>query len=204
MLIVFPLIWTPVLSLCGSYLGPVCCSGTYWNDETSSCEKCPLGYQDINCSRICSYPTFGKRCQDICNCKPSECDFRFGCKIFDDFPPQKTFNSTPHIITTSKITEMASSGYPTFIKGFSNSVFYIILAFVVLFGLFVVIYFYKHCVKRTEVPHSKKEENFSSQFVEYKSLYRESHQHPPIENATDPMYLEPVTNVHYDEINNFH
>lgn len=22
-----------------SYVGPVCCAGTYWNDETSSCES---------------------------------------------------------------------------------------------------------------------------------------------------------------------
>uniref|UniRef100_A0A8W8MLH9 TNFR-Cys domain-containing protein n=1 Tax=Magallana gigas TaxID=29159 RepID=A0A8W8MLH9_MAGGI len=76
-LIIFPLTWTPVLSLCGSYVGPVCCAGTYWNDETSSCEKCPLGYHDINCSRICTYPTFGKRCQDLCDCKPSECTVSF-------------------------------------------------------------------------------------------------------------------------------
>lgn len=48
--------------------------------------------------------------------------------------------------------------------------------------------------------HSKKEENFSNQVAEYESLFRESHQQPPIENATDPMYLEPVPNVHYDEI----
>lgn len=50
--------------------------------------------------------------------------------------------------------------------------------------------------------HSKKEETFSSQVAEYESLFRESHQQPPVENATDPMYLEPVTNAHYDEIKN--
>lgn len=50
--------------------------------------------------------------------------------------------------------------------------------------------------------HSKKEETFSSQVAEYESLFRESHQQPSIENATDPMYLEPVTNVRYEEIKN--
>lgn len=57
-------------------------------------------------------------------------------------------------------------------------------------------------MKRTDVSHSKKEETFSSQVAEYESLFRESHQQPPIENATDPMYLEPVTNDHYEEIKN--
>lgn len=57
-------------------------------------------------------------------------------------------------------------------------------------------------MKRTEVSHSKQVENFSSQVAEYESLFRESHQQPPIENATDPMYLEPVPSVHYDEIKN--
>lgn len=28
-----------MIILIKSYLGPVCCSGTYWNDETSSCES---------------------------------------------------------------------------------------------------------------------------------------------------------------------
>lgn len=57
-------------------------------------------------------------------------------------------------------------------------------------------------MKRNDVSHSKKEETFSSQVAEYESLFRESHQQPPIEHATDPMYLEPVPNVHYEEIKN--
>lgn len=28
-----------IIILNKSYLGPVCCAGTYWNDETSSCES---------------------------------------------------------------------------------------------------------------------------------------------------------------------
>lgn len=41
---------------------------------------CPLGYKGFNCSKTCRFPTFGKRCQNICNCHHTVCDFRYGCE----------------------------------------------------------------------------------------------------------------------------
>lgn len=112
--------------------------------------------------------------------------------------------TTSDIDTPSAFTEITSSGYNNFIQNMSNSVFYIIVAFVVLFGLFVGIYFYKHCIKRN-MSVSKTVDPFASQLVRYKSCYRDSLQNQPISHpcATEPAYLEPVTNAHYDEINNF-
>lgn len=36
--------------------------------------ECPLGYYDINCSKACSCPFFGKFCQSQFNCR-----HKFGC-----------------------------------------------------------------------------------------------------------------------------
>lgn len=112
--------------------------------------------------------------------------------------------TTSDIDTPSAFTEITSSEYHTFIQNLANSVFYIIVAFVVFFGLFVGIYFYKHCIKRN-VSNCKTVDTFASQLVRYKSCYRDSLQNQPIRHtcATEPAYLEPVTNAHYDEINNF-
>lgn len=114
----------------------------------------------------------------------------------------QTTNSIQNAIST-EMTEMTSSGYPTFIEGLSNHIFYVIVAFVVLFGLFVGIYFYKHCIKRSGTPTNEKKNNFSSQPVGYNSLQRGSHRLDQMGNDIEPTYLEPTAGVHYDEINNF-
>lgn len=44
---------------------------------------CPIGYHSINCSEICSFPSFGEDCQDICKCDIGLCDFRFGCTKYN-------------------------------------------------------------------------------------------------------------------------
>lgn len=40
---------------------------------------CRPGYIDVNCSKTCGYPTYGERCQKICNCSETQCDFSDGC-----------------------------------------------------------------------------------------------------------------------------
>lgn len=44
---------------------------------------CPIGYHSINCSEICSFPSFGDDCQSICKCDIGLCDFRFGCTKYN-------------------------------------------------------------------------------------------------------------------------
>ena len=45
-------------------------------------KACPSGYFGSNCSSQCPYPSFGLRCVDECNCNPSICDPRFGCRNY--------------------------------------------------------------------------------------------------------------------------
>lgn len=37
------------------------------------------GYIGMNCSSKCPYPTYGIKCQEICNCSKEACDLTTGC-----------------------------------------------------------------------------------------------------------------------------
>lgn len=37
------------------------------------------GYTGLNCSAKCPYPSYGRKCQEICNCDPNQCDKSRGC-----------------------------------------------------------------------------------------------------------------------------
>lgn len=41
--------------------------------------ECAAGYYDGNCSKVCPYPSFGKRCQSICKCTEGFCHHARGC-----------------------------------------------------------------------------------------------------------------------------
>lgn len=91
-------------------------------------------------------------------------------------------------------------------QGVPNAVLYIIITFVCLFvvfwGLFVVVYFYRHCVKNANIANDA-EECQPNLIVGYKSLDRfESNQ--TMETVQDPTYLEPIFDArsHYVEIEN--
>lgn len=58
--------------------------------------------------------------------------------------------------------EMIFFGYFMFIEGLLNYIFYVIVVFVVLFGLFVGIYFYKYCIKWSGMFINEKKNNFFS------------------------------------------
>lgn len=84
------------------------------------------------------------------------------------------------------------------------SILYMIIAlvciFVILFGLFVSIYFYKHCIQQTNITDDKDESNFNLNDG-YKSLHRlETSQSDS--SLQDSSYLEPFfdARLHYDEI----
>lgn len=42
-------------------------------------KECPSGYFDENCSKVCEYPAFGKRCANRCSCEKHLCSFLLGC-----------------------------------------------------------------------------------------------------------------------------
>lgn len=44
-----------------------------------SSKECPIGYFLENCSSICPYPLFGRRCIQKCSCDKQLCDFVHGC-----------------------------------------------------------------------------------------------------------------------------
>lgn len=37
------------------------------------------GYTGLNCTSKCPYPTYGRKCQAICNCSETLCDISGGC-----------------------------------------------------------------------------------------------------------------------------
>lgn len=37
------------------------------------------GYNGLNCTAKCPYPTYGHRCQGICTCSKELCGFQTGC-----------------------------------------------------------------------------------------------------------------------------
>lgn len=41
---------------------------------------CMLGYDGINCTERCPYPSHGKGCQGFCDCDEDMCDVSTGCK----------------------------------------------------------------------------------------------------------------------------
>lgn len=38
------------------------------------------GYTGMNCSTQCPYPSYGRNCQEVCNCDSNQCDVSIGCK----------------------------------------------------------------------------------------------------------------------------
>lgn len=105
-----------------------------------------------------------------------------------------------------KSTDMTPFGQRPDNQGLPNAIAYIIVAlvcaFMILFGLFVGVYFYKHCIKNTIIIDEKREHSFN-QIEGYKSLNQpESNQ--AIENHHDSTYIEPIfeASLHYNEIEN--
>lgn len=42
---------------------------------------CEVGYYGYNCTDPCRYPSFGYRCQNVCNCTQDMCDHKTGCSL---------------------------------------------------------------------------------------------------------------------------
>lgn len=56
-----------------------CCPHTRWDSYIEICVDCSAGYYWINCSKMCEYPTFGKKCSQQCGCEKQLCNFELGC-----------------------------------------------------------------------------------------------------------------------------
>lgn len=192
--------------------GNTCCPGLFWNTETSSCENCPIGYHSINCSEICSFPSFGEDCQDICKCDIGLCDFRFGCTKYNGetsvkstvFLRDNTYDRSKG--TTPLLTKNVSFGTPLAFHNLPSTLIYILIGLVGIFtiicGIFVGTYFYKHCIRQSYSTQSKNVDQISNQREEYNSLELNVHVHEESIHSRDQTYLEPVFDAkpHYEEI----
>lgn len=41
--------------------------------------ECAPGYIGMNCLSKCPFPTYGTKCQEMCNCSNETCDISTGC-----------------------------------------------------------------------------------------------------------------------------
>nr|XP_034330963.1 cell death abnormality protein 1-like isoform X2 [Crassostrea gigas] len=81
-----------------------------WNEMLPKCEECNVGFFGINCSIPCRYPSYGNKCQSLCNCLEIDCHPATGCK--DGLPTisspaavliSSKQGNTPELFTTNKI-----------------------------------------------------------------------------------------------------
>nr|XP_022290380.1 cell death abnormality protein 1-like [Crassostrea virginica] len=87
----------------GRYRG--CCDGYYWNAYNGTCE----GYGGSNCTSPCPYPTYGDRCQGICDCDNNSCDVSTGCRTPTTVIPED-------ISSASSMESTASRNYSVIFK----------------------------------------------------------------------------------------
>eukprot|EP00105_Crassostrea_gigas_P010098 XP_011425259.1 PREDICTED: multiple epidermal growth factor-like domains protein 10 [Crassostrea gigas] len=56
-----------------------CCEGYAFNATLDTCVECAVGFYNTNCSSPCPYPTYGRDCQNMCNCTKNMCNIVQGC-----------------------------------------------------------------------------------------------------------------------------
>nr|XP_022340281.1 uncharacterized protein LOC111134959 [Crassostrea virginica] len=61
-----------------------------------TCQECPVGFWDDNCSRVCQYPNFGINCLQTCQCIKRLCDNIRGC-------PDNITTNNPHSRKNSSV-----------------------------------------------------------------------------------------------------
>nr|XP_034335683.1 multiple epidermal growth factor-like domains protein 6 isoform X2 [Crassostrea gigas] len=67
-----------------------CCEGYAFNATLDTCVECDVGFYNTTCSSPCPYPTYGRDCQNICNCTQNMCNIVQGClKDIETNPPGK-------------------------------------------------------------------------------------------------------------------
>ncbi|XP_052680082.1 uncharacterized protein LOC128160794 [Crassostrea angulata] len=56
--------------------------------DGDECKDCPAGYFGLNCSDMCTQPSYGFLCNQVCNC--SACHHIFGCNLTTEIPEIRT------------------------------------------------------------------------------------------------------------------
>ncbi|XP_065936679.1 uncharacterized protein [Magallana gigas] len=78
------------LGKCQSVCGPPGADGRpaycpYYFPKNNECEECPPGLSSLlnadNCSLPCGYPSYGARCESVCNCSKKDCHHVYGCPL---------------------------------------------------------------------------------------------------------------------------
>ncbi|XP_078337214.1 uncharacterized protein LOC111134959 isoform X2 [Crassostrea virginica] len=72
-----------------------CCKNYQLIDGT--CQECPAGFWDNNCSIMCPHPYFGINCLQTCQCNERLCDNVGGC------PDNTTMNNSHYTKSTSVV-----------------------------------------------------------------------------------------------------
>lgn len=49
-------------------------------------------YIGLNCNSACPYPTYGDRCQELCDCSNEKCDVSTGCRDLSTLTMGMYFN----------------------------------------------------------------------------------------------------------------
>ncbi|XP_078314921.1 uncharacterized protein LOC111103278 isoform X2 [Crassostrea virginica] len=63
--------------------GIICCEHYMLVETTNTCKPCPPGYTGASCSTPCPSPSYGLRCQYLCQtCSTSSCHHVKGCPEF--------------------------------------------------------------------------------------------------------------------------
>lgn len=101
--------------------------------------------------------------------------------------------------TNRNSPETTNFDVPSNSEVFPRSVLYIIIASVVLFGVCVGTYFYKHCIKQTAQSDDMRVDYHSNELIEgYTYINHSSYQQ--VENSSDPTYLEADYSPEYEMI----
>nr|XP_022290070.1 multiple epidermal growth factor-like domains protein 10 [Crassostrea virginica] len=156
--------------ICGGENGRECCDGFYLNASTKKCEECKPGSFGRNCSLICPFPTYGKKCQNKCNCDNETCNAITGCTTQttdDEEYFSETMESTHSVENTTLYTQTISTTKPT------GTVKNILILLIQLFGgvdiLLICSYTIVFMIDRRRNKNQK--DNSNGQIARYTAMY---------------------------------
>ncbi|XP_062570776.1 uncharacterized protein LOC134232813 [Saccostrea cucullata] len=190
-----------VLSTNDSRQISLCYAGYFWSKENAMCEKCPVGYHNINCSERCKYPSFGEDCQGGCKCRENLCDFVLGClqqrttRYFGTSAVSENTLSTEELAfqTTKMISTIKQ--HETKADFILYGIFILVGVFVTLFGVFVATYLYKQCFRKRATSNRYGTAELTA-VDRYKGLENKKIMiNDSSENTSDPVYLDPICSL---------
>nr|XP_034330968.1 protein draper-like [Crassostrea gigas] len=74
-----------------------------WDASFSKCKECHSGFIGLNCTSKCRYPSYGRACQNECNCNKIVCNPSTGC---EDGSPTRPPESTLTVIEKIPVNRM--------------------------------------------------------------------------------------------------